>query len=387
MGQYDITLSLDPDTLLRRTHAIASFYGFTYLPDFLESRKDKRERAVYPDGVDPKTMDPIATPFAQFLRQMKEYQVDPEIRPRFLWHSNAVPGRKAPKQMTVHFHILGVQRAIADALMIRTLRALVHDLTKEMPTVRINSLGDDETGVRYGKELGNYLRRNIADLTPQCQAYARQDPLEALEHLLRYEDAIGHRAPSPLDYLSESSRTQLQDVLEYLESTKTKYDLAPHLIDRRGNLGEVCFELSTKEGSIARGGRYSSLAQKFFTEGGHATGGVLRANALVESTCKALPKKRGKTPVVFVQLGPEAKRLSLSLLEELRAAHISLEQTVGIESMIEQMDVADSFDAPYLMIMGQKEALSKTVILRDRRTNSQTIVPIAELIKVLQKLA
>lgn len=387
MGQYDITLSIDPDTLLKRTHAIASFYGFTYLPDFLEARKDRRTKTAYPDDVDPKNMDPVSAPLAQFLRQMKEYQVDPGVRPRFLWHSNATPGRKAPKQITVHFHILGVEKAIADALMIRTLRALVHDLTKEMPTVRLNSLGDEETGVRYTKELANYLRRNIAQLSPQCQTYARQDPLEALEHLLRYEDAIGQRAPSPLDYLSESSRMQLEEVLEFLESTKTGYDLAPHLLDRRGNLSEVCFELATKDGPIARGGRYSGLARKFFTEGGHATGGVLRANAIVESTCKALPKKRGKIPVVFVQLGPEAKRISLSLLEDLRAAGIQLEQTVGIESMIEQMNVAQSVDAPYLMIMGQKEALDNTVIIRDRRTNSQNIVSVHSLIDTLQKLA
>lgn len=387
MGQYDIPLSIDPDTLLKRTHAIASFYGFTYLPEFLEGRKDQRKKATYPNDVDPKNMDPIAAPFAQFLRQMQEYQVDPQVRPRFLWHSNATPGRKAPKQVTVHFHILGVEKAIADALMIRTLRALVHDLTKETPTVRLNSLGDDETGVRYTKELGNYLRRHIASLTPQCQAYARQDPLEALEHLLRYEDTIGMRAPSPMDYLSESSRTQLEEVLEYLEATKTGYDLAPHLLDRRGNLNEVCFELVTKDGSIARGGRYSSLARKFFTEGAHASGGVLRANALVENKCKALPKKRGKKPVVFVQLGSEAKRISLSLLEDLREAGIDLEQTVGVESMIEQMDIAQSVDAPYLMIMGQKEALENTVILRDRRTNSQTIVPVSTLIDTLQKLA
>ena len=387
MGQYDIPLTIDPDTLLRKTQAIASFYGFTYLPDFLKSRKDRRQKATYPSGIDPKTMDPIATPFAQFLRQMNEYDVDPTERPLFLWHSNATPGRKAPKQMSVHFHILGVEKAIADALMVRTLQALTRELTKEDPVIRVNSVGDPETTTRYTKELASYLRRHIAQLSPQCQVYARQDPLEALDHLLRYEDQIGYGAPSPLDYLSESSRVQLEEFLEYLEHTKTTYELAPHLIDARGNLDEVCFDLSTSTGSIARGGRYTRLAERFFPHGGHfATGGVLRANAKVENECKALPRQRKKVPVVFVQLGPEAKRRSLSLLETLREANVPLKQAFGIESLVEQMKFADSVNAPYLMIMGQKEALDGSVVIRDRRTNGQQAVRIDDLIEYLAAL-
>ena len=87
-----------------------------------------------------------------------------------------------------------------------------------------------------------------------------------------------------------------------------------------------------------------------------------------------------------MQVGPEAKRLSLSLLEDLRAANIKLMQTIGIESLMDQMAVADTITSPYLMIMGHKEAIDKSVIIRDRATNSQTIVPIDSLIEELQKL-
>lgn len=387
MGQHDVTFSIDPDTLLKRTHAIASYYGFSYLPHYLDERKDRKTKASYPNNIDPKTLDPVASVFAQFLRQIQEYDVNPASRPRFFWHSNATPGRKAPKQLNVHFHIVGVPNAIADALMVRTMRALVQDLTKENPVVRVNSMGDADTLTRYSRELGNFFRRNSFELSPQSQAFLRNDPLEALEHLLRYDDPVGKRAPSPLDYLSESSRTQLEDFLEYLEATKTEYELAPHLFDRRGNLSETNFELVTSEGPLVRGGRYNSLANKFYKEGGHVVGGVLRAQAKSETACKGLPKKRMNAPVVFVQLGPEAKRLSLSLLEDLREANIKLQQTVGIESLIDQMAVADKIDAPYLMIMGHKEALEKSVIIRDRRTNCQNVVPIPSLVAELQKLA
>jgi len=386
MGQNDIIFTIDPDVLLKRTHAIASYYGFEYLPNFLHGRRDRKTKATYPQDVDPKLMDPISGTFAQFLRQMKEYDVDPAGRARFLWHSNITPGRKTPKQLSIHLHILGVEKSIADALMLRTFKALVRDLTKEDPVVHINSMGDADTLVRYSRELGNFFKRNITDLSPQCQTHLRNDPLEALDHLLRYEDALGHRAPSPLDYLSESSRVHLEELLEYLEATKTSYELSPHLFDRKGNLSETNFELTTSEGPIVRGGRYNTLATKFYEEGGHVVGGVLRANAKSENECKKVPKRKMSVPIVFVQVGPEAKRLSLSLLEDLRDANIKMTQTVGIESLMDQMEIADSIDTPYLMIMGHKEALDNSVIIRDRKTNSQTVVPIVSLVGELQKL-
>ena len=171
MGQNDILFTIDPDLLLKRTSAIASYYGFEYLPEFLHKRKDKKVKATYPEGVDPKLMDPVSATFAQFLRQMKEYDVDPAGRARFLWHTNATPGRKSPKQLTVHLHVLGVEKSIADALMVRTCKALVQDLTKETPIVKVNSMGDSDTLVRYSRELGNFFKRNMAELSPQCQAH------------------------------------------------------------------------------------------------------------------------------------------------------------------------------------------------------------------------
>lgn len=386
MGQNDIFLTIDPDVLLKRTNVIASYYGFEYLPNFLNGRKDRRTKATYPENVDPKSMDHTSAVFAQFLRTMKEYDVDPLGRARFFWNSNATPGRKTPKQLSIHLHIVGVQKSIAEALLLRTFKALVQDLTKEEPVVHVNSMGDADTLVRYSRELGNFFSRNSSELSPQTQAYLRNDPLEALDHLLRYEDGLGHRAPSPMDYLSEGSRTQLEKLLEYLEATKTQYKLAPHLFDRKGNLSETNFELVTSAGPIVRGGRYNTLASKFYEEGGYAIGGVLRAHTTSETECKRVPKKRLAAPIVFVQVGPEAKRLSLSLLEDLRAANIKLMQTIGIESLMDQMAVADTITSPYLMIMGHKEAIDKSVIIRDRATNSQTIVPIDSLIEELQKL-
>lgn len=387
MAPNDTPLTIDPDVLLRKAHAIGTYYGFRYVPDYLQEKQTQKEQRPLPNSVQKKTLDTLTSSFVQFLHKIDQHRTVEHETPLFLWSSNATPGRKTPKHVTVSFHILGVEQALADALMIRTVQALVHELTREPVSLRVNSLGDQDTAVRYARELTNYFKKYYADLSPQTQQLLKQDVIDALDHLLRYDDALGTNAPSPMDYLSESSRLQLEDLLEYLEATGTQYELAPHAFERKSPLHEVCFEFRTPNGPLAVGGRYTNLAKQFFPKKrGHAVVGMVRAQAKESRACKPLPKKRTQPSIVFVQVGPEAKRLSLSLIEDLRREHIKIVQTIGYESLMDQMAVADSLDAPFIMIMGQKEALEQSVIIRDRRTNSQQVVPLDNLIEYLQNI-
>jgi len=89
----------------------------------------------------------------------------------------------------------------------------------------------------------------------------------------------------------------------------------------------------------------------------------------------------------FVHIGDEAKRLSLRLAEEFRRAHVPLAQDIGIESLIEQMHHAEKRNPAYLLIMGRKEALERTVILRNRQTQEETILPLLGLTERLKAVA
>ena len=82
----------------------------------------------------------------------------------------------------------------------------------------------------------------------------------------------------------------------------------------------------------------------------------------------------------FVHIGDEAKRLSIRLAEEFRKERVPLTQTIGIESLTEQLYLAEKQNSPYLLIMGRKEALENTAILRNRATQEETILPLAGII-------
>ena len=191
--------------------------------------------------------------------------------------------------------------------------------------------------------------------------------------------------PAPTEHLSDASRKRFEDLLEYLEMTETPYELSRHLISRGSIWNDNCFEILIAGRRVAWGSRYNDLARHFFPSASfHATGAVLQVAS--EGVAQA-PAKPPRLRFSFVHIGDEAKRLSIRLAEEFRKARVPLTQDIGIESLTEQLHLAERRDSPYLLIMGRKEALEGSAILRNRKTQEETILPLLGLAERLRSFA
>ena len=89
----------------------------------------------------------------------------------------------------------------------------------------------------------------------------------------------------------------------------------------------------------------------------------------------------------FVHIGDEAKRLSIRLAEDFKKARMPLIQNIGVESLTEQLRLSEHTQSPYILIMGRKEALEGSAILRNRATQVETILPLAGLVERLKTVA
>ncbi len=373
------------DELLKKAHSVGQYYGFMPLSVLAaETRGEKKtKQRPLPEMLSGLTLDPIAETVAGFLKQCKTMNIAPSAKlPLFIWHTNIAPGRPAPKKAVVQFHAIGTDRAIADAVVIRALTALSRDLYHEDPMVRVNSMGDKETRARYARELGNFFRKRASLLPEDCVTCAKRDALEAAELVLKREAALD--LPSPTDYLSDASRKRFEDLLEYLEETETPYELARDLLARGSAWHETCFEILAGEKRVAWGSRYGELARLFFPTAHPAVGGALMISTDGAKLSKpSVPRLRFS----FVHIGDEAKRVSIRLAEEFRKARVPLSQDIGVESLTEQLHLAERRNPSYLVIMGRKEALEGSVILRNRATQDESVLPIAGLADRLKAFA
>ena len=372
------------EELLHKAHAIGQYYGFTPLSLLTAKARGTNAKIDTESMLPDSGNDPVAATVIHFLKQCRNFGCEPSARrPLFVWHTNIAPGRPAQKKTILQFHALGTDHAIADAVVIRALLALSRDLFHEEPVVRINSMGDKETRARYARELGTFFKKRAMLLPEECIACAKRDVFEAAEFAMAH--GCADDLPAPTEHLSDASRKRFEDLLEYLEMTETPYELARHLISRGGVWGDICFEIMIGEQRVAWGSRYSDLTRHFFPSASFpAVGAVFQitsGGAIIKKVSSA------RLRFSFVHIGDEAKRLSIRLADEFRKAHVPLTQHIGIESLTEQLYLAERQDSPYLLIMGRKEALENIAILRNRHTQEETVLPLAGIIERLKAFA
>lgn len=377
--------TIPAEELLNKARAVGQYYGFTPLATLTASaRGGARAKAGYPDTLAALELDSTAETVANFLKHCQNAACAPTQRqPLFVWHTNIAQGRPTQKKATVQFHALGSDHAIAEAVIIRALLALTRDLFHEDPVLRINSMGDKETRARYARELSNFFKKRSGTLPEECVTRSKQDVFLAAELTIARECA--EDLPAPTEHLSDASRKRFEDLLEYLEMTETPFELARTLISRGSIWNDTCFEISVGGRRVAWGSRYNDLVRHFFPNMPFsAVGAVFQVGS--EGTVK-VKSRPSRLRFSFVHIGDEAKRLSIRLAEEFRHAHVPLAQDIGVESLTEQLYLAERRGSPYLLIMGRKEALEGSAILRNRKTQEQTVLPLEGLVERLKLFA
>ncbi len=373
------------EEILHKATTVGQYYGFTPLAALtLKARGTVKKASAYPEALEHLQLDPVAETVTSFLKQFQQVEYSPALRqPLFVWHTNIAPGRPAPKRATVQFHAIGTDRALGEVIIIRALLALARDLFHEEPVVRLNSMGDKETRARYARELSTFFKKRATTLPEECANCAKRDTLEAAELMIAQE--YGEDLPAPTEHLSDASRKRFEDLLEYMEMTETPYELARDLLSRGPVWSETCFEVTSLGKRVAWGSRYPELTRHFL--GG---GGVSAAGAVLHLPSEGTLIKKASNPRLrfsFVHIGDEAKRVSISLTEEFRKARVALAQDIGIESLTEQLHLAERRGSPYLLIMGRKEALEGSAILRNRQTQQETILPLHGIVERLKAVA
>ncbi len=286
--------------------------------------------------------------------------------------------------------IVGNGKSVAEALIMKASLAILDELGVKNISIRLNSVGDRDSAARFARELQVYLRKNINELPAAARALIRDDCFDCLAELREKGHEACSGAPRSIDYLSEPSRRHLSEILEFLESMSVPYELDTSLVSARDSATHTLFEIrygSSGTDRIARGGRYDEVSRRLLRVPIPAIGVVFTfkapARALSAASVSTRPVRRPK--IFFIYVGPEAKRKSFTVLDMLRESRIPLEQSLGRDKLSAQLTTAEKLRVPWTIIMGHKEALDGTVIVRHMETRSQEIIPLPQLSVYLKK--
>ncbi len=290
----------------------------------------------------------------------------------------------------ITFHIFNVERSIGEAILIQATRALATDLGHADHTVRINSLGDKDSLTRYTRELTNFLKKRLDHMPAPARELMKEHPIAALSHLVDQGHDLGYRSPNPLEFLSDPSRKHFREIIEYLDMSETPYEIDPKMLGHHEYYSDAIFsvDIQNENGDESplsiRGGRFNEFVYRNTRTRTPAVGAV--AVFKNNKTPNRIPRGKISTPSVYViQLGFGPKIRSLMLIDSLRQAGISVMHNLASDSLSSQLREAEAKGVKYALIMGQKEFIENTIILRDMSIRNQEFVEQSTLIKRLKK--
>lgn len=293
------------------------------------------------------------------------------------------------------FEILGDQDPAYDAQAIKMTLNIFKALGLKDIGVEVNSIGCKNCRNAYRKELLSYYKSRVNKMCKDCKRRYKENPLRLLD--CKEEECAEYKAGAPhsVDKLCEECKPHFKGVLEILDELEVPYVLNHFLVRGLDYYSKTVFEFfphvddtenRASQSALGGGGRYDYLVEMVGGRPTPAVGvacGVERIVAMMKKENVRMPAER--VPNVFLaQLGSFAKKKAMKLFEELNDAGISVDESFGKDSIKSQLKSADRVGAKFSLILGQKEALDGTVILREMSSGSQEIVPVEKIIKVLK---
>ncbi|GAI05113.1 unnamed protein product, partial [marine sediment metagenome] len=275
-----------------------------------------------------------------------------------------------------------------DVQIIQIFYNILEKIRLKKLIVEINSIGDNQCRPYYKKLLGSYFKSRAQSLCSNCKRRLRENPLRILDCKEEKCQRIKAQAPQMIDHLCDECHNHFKEVLEFLDEIELPYRLNPYLVRGLDYYTKTVFEIyyDVEEGrgqdALVGGGRYDSLVKLLRGKDTPAVGaaaGVERIIQVMKSRDIKIPKAP-ETKVFLAQLGDLAKRKSLKLFEDFRKAKIPISESFGRDSLKAQLNRANRLGIKYTLILGQKEALEGTIIIRDMATGKQEIVKMDKVV-------
>lgn len=373
---------------------IAMYYGFTPVRTPEVTKEDFAKAKIVADKyqIRPGMLSLLPEERIALLRTYQENGMDDLPQPVMMYYRHPFPGtghRRNPHEAHCGLEVFGTTKSIAEALTIHAAYAMLSEEGFGNLVVELNSMGERDTMVRHERELCAYFRKHAASVPSSHRSIFKSCIFDILTLNDPECSSFRDAAPKSVNFLSESSRRHFMEVLEYLDILDVPYRINHALIWPRNYHTHTIFEIrsfsdETRPVTLAFGARYNYLSRRLgFKKELPAVGAtIIHRRPTVE-----IPWKPVTNPKFYlIQLGPDARLKAVKVIDMLRREKIAVHHSLTREKLVSQIDAAEHLKVPYLLIIGQKEALEDTIVVRNLNTRAQETVNLKDLVFYLKKI-
>ncbi|MFC1968780.1 histidine--tRNA ligase, partial [Chloroflexota bacterium] len=259
-------------------------------------------------------------------------------------------------------------------------------------SLQLNSIGCKVCRPPYLERLKAYYSDHVDRLCPDCRKRLVRNPLRLLDCKKPSCEDIAEAAPSSIDHLCPPCGEHFERVKSYLEHLEMPFQLNHRLVRGLDYYNRTVFEIEPRgerraQSTLGGGGRYDDLIEEM---GGEPTPAIGFATG-IERIVLNLKKEKVSLPLLpeprcfIAYLGDRAKAEAIRLVSRLRRAGVGTIVALGSKSLKAQLRQANTLRAARVIIIGDKELESGTVVLRDMTTGEQENIPLDEVVISLSR--
>ena len=277
---------------------------------------------------------------------------------------------------------IGSQEALADAEIVLLVQQILRAAGLTDFSLVINSVGCEKCRPPYRATLAKYLQDRVASLSDESRARLELNPLRVLDSKDERDRHATADAPLIKDHLCPECRAHFDDLQDVLRDTGAPFTVDGRLVRGLDYYTKTAFEITSSslgaQDALAGGGRYDLLIEQL---GGKRTPAVGFA-AGVERLLITLEKKNAvpATPqgprLYVVALGEPARRWAFRKTLELRNKGFAIEMDYLGRSVKAQMRDANRCRAPYVLVVGDNELATGTLMLKVMASGQE--IPVTE---------
>jgi histidyl-tRNA synthetase len=288
------------------------------------------------------------------------------------------------------FHQVGVEATgeanpLADAECIALQKSLLDSWGLTGSRIQISTRGEPSDRKPVADGLRDALRPFEKELCEDCQRRIDENVLRVIDCKNPSCQMIVDRIPSAIEFMSEESRSYLDQVVNALDSMGIEVTVNPKLIRGLDYYVHTVWEISHSalgaQDALAGGGRYEiALGKKAIPGAGFAVG-FERAIMALEACGITAGEFVPQGGVWLVSLGEAALAENMKLAAGLRAKGVRCGMELASKSMKAQMRKADRSGAGKVVIRGDQELEKGIAVVKNMAEGTQQDLTIEEILR------
>jgi histidyl-tRNA synthetase len=288
----------------------------------------------------------------------------------------------------------GADSPLRDAEVLEMLSTFLNELGVNGWRLELNSVGSSTDRPRYIAALREALEPVKHRMSTDNQRRAETNPLRVLDSKTPEDQEIINGLPKIADFLDDASREHFAQVLAALDACGVAYTVNPRLVRGLDYYTRTTFEFTVPDGSglgtqnaLLGGGRYDGLSEMLGGPKAPGIGFAIGEDRLIltlQAQAQAVAVTEKKLDAFIAPMGIGQNAAAVALAQELRRAGLSVEIGDGTFRLKKSFEAADKL-ARRMVILGEDEAASGILTVKDFSAGEQTKVARAELADALRK--